>query len=120
MYPAACDFYPSFAFFGESVVALVTISDDRSFEVFQEFFRMIFLPGLLVFVDDYRFFIECAAAVYPHVALGPGFSSVFCDQNRSLICMDHYSGEQRYDQPVIQQRQVSLCTFHYPARHRLP
>ena len=54
----------------QDVILLETIRFQDSFELLQEFFRMLMVPGALIIVDyDRTLFVEFPGPVNPHVIL---------------------------------------------------
>ena len=80
----------AFQFVFQSVVDLIAIGYADSAEVLQEFLRMVFLPGLLEFVQDNRRSETVdSGAVQPHVALITAWVAAFVYQHRCFVRLQH-------------------------------
>ncbi len=106
--PAAGDPKPVPSFF-EGMVGLIAIGHRDAGEPFEEPFRMLGAPGRLVIIKHNGLSgVAPAGTVYPHIAVGSGFSPVADDLERCFISVDQAVSQQELMEFVIEDGEVQL------------
>lgn len=108
MNPAAGDQKPVPSFL-EGVVGLIAIGHRDAGELFEEPFRMLCAPGRLIIIKHNGLAgVAPAGTVYPHIAVGSGFSPVADDLERCFISVDQAVSQQEVMEFVIEDGEVQL------------
>ena len=102
------------------MVDLVAVRDAYPAEILQKFPGMAGIARPLVFIqDNLTVCIHPAGAVYPHIALTSGRSSVLVYQHGRFIRLQHMVAVHLFMQVIIEDRKVAVRTLDRPVRHVL-
>ena len=110
-----------FPFISELVIDLITVRNNGTGEVLQEFSWMVGFSGSLPIVKDNR---VCGAqaliAVNPHIGFLPTFYPGIVDTHyldRRFVGMNHLVFIDKFMQAFIDQGKIALCAVYDPVRH---